>query len=980
MQSKYLRLRVPEGEGSEVIEYESKEPYFGWYSKNKLSIPGIGSSVAACSIDNDIYILGVSDKSKTVYKYDTITNTYSNLAEMLYAKFIPTISVIDGMIYISGGRGDNSYVPVEYAPVILKYNPATNLWYDIGRTIERRMFASSFVINGKIYICGGQTYPNNGNYSNSSLTNLNSVEVFDLETGASAYVKSLPFNLYMGTSYIKNNKAYLFGGISEVNAYLSGATTKVIEYDPNLGELIVSSVSFSENIDIIDIREKTIPPGSITFNINGNWYMCGGDSNTLYLKKYNSINKIWEVKTSMLSRAHTDVTCVVVGNIVYVANGFEYIQYYDSMTDTWSKTIIPFITPGSIYASSKNPICYMQGYLYVVIKFSIYKYDIANNIWSTAYTMAEDRSGASYFTSGDDIYICGAHNLPMDKYFVKYNTVTSKLTALPTVFIMHIFTYEDNVYAIREYDLNICMYDISTNNWVKKGYITENIRTVTIHTYDAGLHVIYYKDGVRYATRMDINRIPCGVWQEIIPMRIPRTLPGIIEQENALLLVGGSNYGYNVASVESYNMDTPETAEPMKIKYETSQSYNSVLVPVNGKNYTIGGSTDITVRLLEYKPKALSFVKKKFYKHIHKKPELDVALIDSTYIPKPGEVGEGFVSDYYPVYYNHYPGLPLFGGNIFYGFIIDDKSYLFGMAPGDITYPRKIVVDLKDMSYTITDYPDYEDTNDIPHISTTTKCGLSAFTVNGKGYFCNGKLYFDQGHTSVPRATLMYDPVLDKWIRVADAPTSRSEAVSAVDENGSVYIIGGVGKPTTIDVYDPISDEFIIADGIKIPTNARLGSAIYHRGYVYILSDYNYNYHPYVCRFDPNTYTISLTSKRKINTYFDYSISFILQDKIVVTGGYYLSRTVEVFDDLANVWSMSGDKGIPKLEGSGVRNNYLVSGVYNGIAYIFHPDGCSILKPSDFIKKINMTEIIENDDTDISDCIMAVRVSSPTMS
>ena len=56
MKSKYLRLIVPEGEGSEVIEYESKEPYFGWYSKDKLRIPGIGSSASACSIDTNIYI------------------------------------------------------------------------------------------------------------------------------------------------------------------------------------------------------------------------------------------------------------------------------------------------------------------------------------------------------------------------------------------------------------------------------------------------------------------------------------------------------------------------------------------------------------------------------------------------------------------------------------------------------------------------------------------------------------------------------------------------------------------------------------------------------------------------------------------------------------------------------------------------------------------------------------------------------------
>ena len=51
-------------------------------------------------------------KLKAVYKYDTITNTYSNLAEMLYAKYSPTASVMNGMIYISGGRGDTTKIQV----------------------------------------------------------------------------------------------------------------------------------------------------------------------------------------------------------------------------------------------------------------------------------------------------------------------------------------------------------------------------------------------------------------------------------------------------------------------------------------------------------------------------------------------------------------------------------------------------------------------------------------------------------------------------------------------------------------------------------------------------------------------------------------------------------------------------------------------------------------------------------------------------
>lgn len=38
MKSKYLRLKVPEGEGSEVIEYENKEPDYGYIFKKNRSI------------------------------------------------------------------------------------------------------------------------------------------------------------------------------------------------------------------------------------------------------------------------------------------------------------------------------------------------------------------------------------------------------------------------------------------------------------------------------------------------------------------------------------------------------------------------------------------------------------------------------------------------------------------------------------------------------------------------------------------------------------------------------------------------------------------------------------------------------------------------------------------------------------------------------------------------------------------------------
>ena len=145
---------------------------------------------------------------------------------------------------------------------------------------------------------------------------------------------------------------------------------------------------------------------------------------------------------------------------------------------------------------------------------------------------------------------------------------------------------------------------------------------------------------------------------------------------------------------------------------------------------------------------------------MHKKPELGIALIDSTYIPQPGEFGEGFASEYYPMYYNPDVLNPLFNKDMMYGFCISDKVYAFGITPGS-TLPRKVVMNLTDKTYTITDYTT-ENANTIPTV-TATQC--IEFVINGKGYLCNGQTHFNPESTDgigdpLFAATIQYDPVL----------------------------------------------------------------------------------------------------------------------------------------------------------------------------------------------------------------------------
>ena len=677
---------------------------------------------------------------------------------------------------------------------------------------------------------------------------------------------------------------------------------------------------------------------------------------------------------------------------------------YDHINKTMSTGTLPslatkydtvsFVLDSSIYIGGGY---FYDGYVY---DYKVHKLDTADNIWYDATGLPVATSAyRNNFENGRELGAVWnniAYLFPEisgSSYFSKMIIYsTSSVTIHDTPFKDSVIMYTIHNGIIYVYTVNdMYTYNIDTSTWEQKYKNTVPGSSTPLKNFVRHDNKIYSM--IEDKSKPEIGNIYAYdlTAPDVDPTYVCHADVGDLNfVQGTYIYWHRLSLGKYVLWIGKYDNSSPSSNMSGVILDTTTGEVSQVPKEFIGSDGAFFTDSTGTVRMfggiksyaynhmysLEYKPKDLSFVKKKFYKHIHKRPELNVALIDSAYTPQPGDVGEGFVSEYYPMYYNPDAVNPLFKDNIMYGFCISDKVYAFGITPGS-TLPRKVVMNLTDKTYAITDYTT-ENANTVPTV-TPTQC--IEFVINGKGYLCNGRMHFNPESTNgigdpLFAATIQYDPVLDSWTRMADMllPTSLNAPVAAV-ANGLAYVIGRASEqPTEIEVFDPDANKWERVTDITISSDVSYGTAAFYDGLIYVLADYNFDYHPYVFRFDPVTKVTSMTSKRKINVYYDDSTSFVLNNKLVVTAGT-LGAQIEIYDSQTNLWSTTGDPGIPSLEVEGVDGSaYNISGVYDNKAYIFHNRGCSIIKPTDFIKKIKMTEIIEDDGTDTSDCILAARI------
>ena len=145
---------------------------FGTYSRREFATAGV--------VNDKIYLIGGqlwTTTGNALEEYDPSTKVWS--VPKTTGKFItttgPCSSVLNGKIYVFGGDSSNQYINSHPTNLLQIFDPASNSWTipSTSGTFTPRSFLTSSVIDGKIYVLGGEKG------IDSDLTKLNTLEVFD---------------------------------------------------------------------------------------------------------------------------------------------------------------------------------------------------------------------------------------------------------------------------------------------------------------------------------------------------------------------------------------------------------------------------------------------------------------------------------------------------------------------------------------------------------------------------------------------------------------------------------------------------------------------------------------------------------------------------------------------------------------------------------------------------------------------------------
>jgi hypothetical protein len=134
----------------------------------KPDMPTARGRLSACAVNGKIYAIGGSNWDNAtnqesilsaVEEYDPATNTWTKKADLPMPTHEHVASVVNGKIYVMGGEGALTQTPGAAQTIlstIMKYDPPTDTWTKEGDMPVPRTAMSASVVDGRIYVIGGK--------------------------------------------------------------------------------------------------------------------------------------------------------------------------------------------------------------------------------------------------------------------------------------------------------------------------------------------------------------------------------------------------------------------------------------------------------------------------------------------------------------------------------------------------------------------------------------------------------------------------------------------------------------------------------------------------------------------------------------------------------------------------------------------------------------------------------------------------------
>ena len=234
-------------------------------------------------------------------KAGDIDTWIEGFSDMPTARNYITSEVIDGKIYVIGGQSGKT--STSCTGKVEVYDPITDTWETKTPMPTIRYGLASAVVNGKIYAIGG--------YGKIPGTNtfgyLNTVEVYDPATDTWETKSNMPTNRGDLTSAVINGKIYVIGG------YFKGAVNTVEAYDP-------ATDTWETKANMLTSRYSLV-----SGVVDGKIYAIGGQpslsSYTDKVEAYDPVTDTWETKNE-IPTARYGLTSSEVNGKIYAIGGW----------------------------------------------------------------------------------------------------------------------------------------------------------------------------------------------------------------------------------------------------------------------------------------------------------------------------------------------------------------------------------------------------------------------------------------------------------------------------------------------------------------------------------------------------------------------------------------------------------------------------------------------------------------------------------
>jgi|GEM_PF-1732704 len=170
------------------------------------SMPTSRAGVGVVAVNSKIYAIGGSyGHNGEVEEYDPASNSWAKKTPMPTPRIFFGIAVFNGKIYTFGGDAGNWMIGERITNVVEVYDPATDTWERRSPMPTARMALSASVINGKIYIIGGRV-------SSPTYSDVSSVEVYDPIADNWTTASPIPIPVGYHASTVLDGKIYVIGG------------------------------------------------------------------------------------------------------------------------------------------------------------------------------------------------------------------------------------------------------------------------------------------------------------------------------------------------------------------------------------------------------------------------------------------------------------------------------------------------------------------------------------------------------------------------------------------------------------------------------------------------------------------------------------------------------------------------------------------------------------------------------------------------